>query len=61
MTTLAIIGGTGLSQLAALNITRTESVETPYGKPSADFVIGEIAGKEVVFLNIDLFNLLSET
>ncbi len=50
MTTLAIIGGTGLSQLAALNTTRTESIETPYGKPSADFVIGEIANKEVIFL-----------
>lgn len=50
MTTLAIIGGTGLSQLAALNIIRTESIENPYGKPSADFVIGEIGNKEIIFL-----------
>ena len=50
MTTLAIIGGTGLSQLTTLNITRTQSIETPYGKPSADFVIGEIENKTVVFL-----------
>ncbi|MEI7795844.1 MAG: S-methyl-5'-thioinosine phosphorylase [Methylococcaceae bacterium] len=50
MTTLAIIGGTGLSQLADLNIIRHETVNTPYGKPSADFVIGEIHNKSVIFL-----------
>ncbi len=50
MTTLAIIGGTGLSQLAALNITRHETVNTPYGNPSADFIIGEIQNKRVIFL-----------
>ncbi len=50
MTTLAIIGGTGLSQLAALNITRREAVNTPYGNPSAEFLIGEIQNKSVIFL-----------
>jgi 5'-deoxy-5'-methylthioadenosine phosphorylase len=50
MTTLAIIGGTGLSQLAALNVTRREIVDTPYGKPSAELLIGEIQNKSVVFL-----------
>ena len=42
MATLAIIGGTGLGQLAALNITHRETVNTPYGNPSADFLIGDI-------------------
>jgi 5'-methylthioinosine phosphorylase len=50
MTTLAIIGGTGLSQLTALQSPRFEAIETPYGKPSADFVIGEIENKSVIFL-----------
>ncbi len=50
MTTLAIIGGTGLSQLTALNNPRHESVNTPYGNPSADFLIGEIEHKTVIFL-----------
>jgi 5'-methylthioadenosine phosphorylase/5'-methylthioinosine phosphorylase len=50
MTTLAIIGGTGLSELAAFNPTRRESIDTPYGKPSTDFLIGEIQDKSVVFL-----------
>jgi 5'-methylthioadenosine phosphorylase/5'-methylthioinosine phosphorylase len=50
MTTLAIIGGTGLSQLAALTVIRRETVDTPYGKPSAEFLMGEIQNKSVVFL-----------
>lgn len=50
MTTLAIIGGTGLSQLTALENPRFEEVQTPYGNPSAKFVIGTIQNKEVVFL-----------
>jgi 5'-methylthioadenosine phosphorylase/5'-methylthioinosine phosphorylase len=50
MTTLAIIGGTGLGQLAALNITHRKTVSTPYGNPSAEFLIGDIHQKQVVFL-----------
>lgn len=50
MTTLAIIGGTGLSQLTALNNPRSEAINTPYGNPSAEFIIGEIQNKNVVFL-----------
>jgi 5'-methylthioadenosine phosphorylase/5'-methylthioinosine phosphorylase len=50
MSRLAIIGGTGLTQLAGLTDTRQEWVETPYGSPSADFVIGKLHRHEVVFL-----------
>lgn len=50
MTTLAIIGGTGLSQLTTLNNPRSEAINTPYGNPSAEFIIGEIQNKSVVFL-----------
>lgn len=49
-TRLAIIGGTGLTELEGLKITRTEEVETPYGNPSAPLVWGELDGHEVVFL-----------
>ncbi len=48
--TLAIIGGTGLTQISELNITGREHVDTPYGEPSADYVRGELNGKPVVFL-----------
>lgn len=47
---LAIIGGTGLTQLADLKIVKPESIATPYGLSSAEFITGELSGKEVVFL-----------
>ena len=50
MSRLAIIGGTGLSQLADLKFLKSEQLTTPYGTPSAPFVIGELNGKETIFL-----------
>lgn len=50
MTKLAIIGGTGLAQLNGLVITKRETLTTPYGLPSADFITGEYNQKEVIFL-----------
>ena len=47
---LAIIGGTGLTQLDNLNITKRLIVRTPYGEPSQPLIFGEIAGKTVIFL-----------
>lgn len=50
MTTLAIIGGTGLTQLSDLNILNREQLDTPYGTPSAEFVTGELNGNRIIFL-----------
>jgi len=50
MTALAIIGGTGLTQLGNLTILKRENLQTPYGAPSAEFVTGDLNGKQVVFL-----------
>lgn len=50
MTTVAIIGGSGLTNLQNLQITRREVVRTPYGEPSGAMVYGQLSGKEVVFL-----------
>ncbi len=47
---LAIIGGTGLTSLETLAITRREMVSTPYGEPSGPLTYGELCGKQVVFL-----------
>jgi len=47
---IAIIGGSGLTQLANLEITRRQIVRTPYGEPSGPLTFGRIAGNEVVFL-----------
>ncbi|MFQ6023451.1 MAG: 5'-methylthioadenosine phosphorylase, partial [Acidiferrobacterales bacterium] len=50
MSLIAIIGGSGLTNLNNLEITRREVVRTPYGEPSAAMVFGRCGGHEVVFL-----------
>jgi 5'-methylthioinosine phosphorylase len=50
MTKLAIIGGTGLTQLGDLKIIKREQLKTPYGSPSAEFITGELNQQEVIFL-----------
>lgn len=47
---LAIIGGSGLAELHALENPRPESISTPYGAPSAALVFGTMCGNEAVFL-----------
>lgn len=47
---LAIIGGSGLTRLSTLAVSRREVVRTPYGEPSAALLFGQIAGRDVVFL-----------
>jgi 5'-methylthioadenosine phosphorylase len=47
---LAIIGGTGLTQLPNLEIARREVVRTPYGDPSGALTLGTIRGQPVAFL-----------
>jgi len=47
---LAILGGTGLTQLANLQITHRQVMRTPYGEPSGALTFGTINQHEVVFL-----------
>ena len=47
---LAIIGGTGLTNLANLEIVRREVVRTPYGEPSGHLTFGKIGDAEMIFL-----------
>jgi len=47
---LAIIGGSGLTQLANLEVTHRQVVRTPFGEPSGAFTFGKIRGREVIFL-----------
>jgi 5'-methylthioinosine phosphorylase len=47
---LAIIGGSGLSRLANLEVQRRQLVRTPYGEPSGPLTFGTIRGAHVVFL-----------
>ncbi len=50
MANLAIIGGTGLTSLKNLEVSRRETLHTPYGEPSAALTYGALDGTEVVFL-----------
>lgn len=47
---IAIIGGSGLTGLANLEITKRQIVRTPYGEPSGPLSFGRIGAAEVVFL-----------
>lgn len=47
---LAIIGGSGLSQLGSLQLTQRKAATTPYGEPSAALSFGRIGRRDVVFL-----------
>jgi 5'-methylthioadenosine phosphorylase len=47
---LAIIGGTGLTQLANLEITHRQVMRTPYGEPSGALTFGIINQHEVMFI-----------
>jgi 5'-deoxy-5'-methylthioadenosine phosphorylase len=47
---LAIIGGSGLTQLSNLAVTHRRIVRTPYGEPSAPLLFGKLRDREVVFL-----------
>jgi 5'-methylthioadenosine phosphorylase len=48
--TLGVIGGSGLYELPGLTVRERVRLETPFGYPSDEFVIGEVGGARVVFL-----------
>ena len=47
---LAIIGGTGLTQLSNLQITHRQVIRTPFGEPSGALTFGLINQHEVMFI-----------
>jgi len=48
--TIGIIGGSGLYAMKDLTVLRKEKISTPFGDPSDEYIVGEIGGKQVVFL-----------
>ena len=50
MKDLAVIGGSGLTVFDGLKFVSQESVDTPWGKPSAPLIHGRLEGVEVTFL-----------
>lgn len=47
---LGIIGGSGLTQLANLDVSHREVVRTPYGEPSGPLTFGRIGSRDVAFV-----------
>jgi 5'-methylthioadenosine phosphorylase len=47
---LGVIGGTGLYGMAALRDVEERWLDTPFGRPSDAYVLGELEGTPVVFL-----------
>ncbi len=51
MSKIGIIGGSGLYDIEELEDKRWIKVDTPFGKPSGDFLLAKLEGKEIVFLS----------
>lgn len=47
---LAVIGGSGLYSIQGLEDARQYDLDTPFGKPSAPIMVGQLEGRKVAFL-----------
>lgn len=50
MTRIGIIGGSGLYDIEGVTNIKEKKVETPFGDPSDNYIIGELEGFEIIFL-----------
>lgn len=48
---IAVIGGTGLYNMEALTDKQFVRIDTPFGAPSSEIVIGTLGGRRVAFLS----------
>jgi 5'-methylthioadenosine phosphorylase len=48
--TMGIIGGSGLYSMPGFEVSEELLLDSPWGRPSDEFVVGKLAGKEVAFL-----------
>ena len=47
---IGIIGGSGLYSMPGFEAHNEVTIDTPWGRPSANYVVGTLAGKPVAFL-----------
>ncbi len=47
---IGVIGGSGLYEMAGLEVEEERRIETPWGAPSDAFILGNLDGRKVVFL-----------
>jgi len=50
MAKIGIIGGSGLYEIEGIKNIKRLSINTPFGKASDEYVLGELEGQEIVFL-----------
>lgn len=50
MAKIGVIGGSGLYEIEGISDLKGETIKTPFGSPSDEFMIGTLEGVEVVFL-----------
>jgi 5'-methylthioadenosine phosphorylase len=50
MSKIGIIGGSGLYEIDGIKHINRVKVDTPFGEPSDEYTLGELEGREVVFL-----------
>ena len=48
---IGIIGGSGLYSMPGFEAQREVNIDTPWGRPSDNYVVGTLAGKSVAFLS----------
>jgi 5'-methylthioadenosine phosphorylase len=48
--TLGVFGGSGLYELPGLDVVERVELDTPFGRPSDEFVVGRLGGVRLVFL-----------
>ena len=47
---LGVIGGSGLYKMEGLEVTEKVAVDTPYGPPSDEIIVGTLRGTKIAFL-----------
>jgi 5'-methylthioadenosine phosphorylase len=47
---IGIIGGSGLYSMPGFEVQEEANIGTPFGRPSDNYVLGELAGRKVAFL-----------
>ncbi len=47
---IGIIGGSGLYSMPGFEAQEEANIETPFGRPSDNYILGKLAGREVAFL-----------
>ncbi len=50
MPKIGVIGGSGLYTMPGITEQKEVGIDTPFGKPSDNFIVGQLEGREVAFL-----------